>query len=266
MAFSRSLFAAVAVVPVFFGARANAQEAVTVVDDQPPTAQPAAAQPAPAPPAQVAPEPAPYERTTRGTNGEIEEEEGSGPKPRVGFQMDFRTGYALPMGNATGNTGDKMTSSFGGEVPFILDIGGKVHKNIFIGGYLNLAFGGCGDYAASDCAAITFHVGPEILVAILPGEKVNPWVGYGFGFEAAGLSADNGNTSVGASGFEFAHFMGGVDFRLTRGFGIGPFLDLSLAEYTHENVTIDNVSQDVSIQAKALHEWLTLGVKLTVFP
>ena len=271
MHLSRSMIAPFVALPLFFAARANAQEAVTVVNDQPPAAQPPPpGQPVqnaqPAQNTQMAPQPAPYERTTHGTPGEIDEDEGSGPRPRVGFQMDFRTGYAIPMGNATGVNGDKMTNSFGGEVPFILDIGGKVHKNIFVGGYLNLAFGGCGDFVTSNCAAVTFHIGPEILINFIPDGKVNPWAGYGFGLEVAALSADNGNSSVSASGWEFGHFMGGVDFRLTRGFGIGPFLDLSLAEYTHESVTSNGVTLDGSINSTALHEWLTLGVKLTIFP
>ncbi len=61
------------------------------------------------------------------------------PPPRVGFQMDIRTGYALPMGTFAENV--KMSDIASGQVPFIVDIGGKVIPELFIGGYLGLAFG-----------------------------------------------------------------------------------------------------------------------------
>jgi hypothetical protein len=75
---------------------------------------------------------------------------------------------------------------------------------------------------------------------------------------------------VSAGGFEFAHFMAGLDFRLTRVVGIGPFADFAIGQYsrTSSETTINGVTvkSDGDIQNTALHEWLTIGAKFTIFP
>lgn len=60
--------------------------------------------------------------------------------------------------------------------------------------------------------------------------------------------------------------MGGVDFRLSKDFGIGPFVDFSLAEYTHIKVTAPGLNQSASVSNKAVHEWLALGIRAVLFP
>ncbi len=188
------------------------------------------------------------------------------PPPRVGFQMDIRTGYALPMGTFAENV--KMSDIASGQVPFIVDIGGKVIPELFIGGYLGLAFGGAGgrqkdlcDNSDLDCTVFDIHFGAEAQYHILPGGPVNPWIGYGLGYESLGMSVSRNGTTTSSSvgGFEFARFMGGVDFRVTRVFGVGPFVDLSMA-------TFSTASNGATITEKGTHEWLTLGVRFVFFP
>jgi len=251
----------------FFSTLAHAENGVVVETDLPP----------PPPPKQQAttpdaPPPA-YKRTTHGTPGaytdETDDDEDSGmdnaPAPRHGFQMSIRTGYAIPMGNAYSN--EKMSQGFGGQVPFLFDVGGKVGNYIFIGGNLGLNFGGCGDVVANDCASVSFRLGAEIIFNILPRNRVNPWVGYGIGIEASGVSANGGTESISFFGPEFAHFLGGVDFRVSKGFGVGPFADFGIGEYTKASVTQNNQTISGTLDGgKAVHEWLTLGAKFTIFP
>ncbi|MEO7109637.1 MAG: hypothetical protein ABI183_04280 [Polyangiaceae bacterium] len=253
--------AAAVAAPLFFvrGARAD-QPAVVVENDQP-----AQTAPTPTPPP---PPPAEYQRTTKGTPGaysDPDNDESDGPRARTGFQMSLRTGYALPMGSSVG--GQKMSQDFGGQVPFLIDIGGKIHPNIFIGGNLGLNVGGCGDLVANDCATVSLRIGAEIIFSILPRNRVNPWVGYGIGLEASGISVNNGTQSISLFGPEYGHFLGGVDFRVNRVFGIGPFLDYGIGEYTSASVTANGITQDGTFTTgKTLHEWLTLGAKFTFFP
>ncbi|MEO8875927.1 MAG: hypothetical protein ABI461_10090, partial [Polyangiaceae bacterium] len=185
------LLASLAAPLFFFSTRAHADESVVVETNLPP--------PPPPPRGQqqaTAPTPTPYQRTTKGTAGpytdDDDDDDSSGdpsiPKERVGFQMAIRTGYNIPMGNAA--TGLKMSDTFGGQVPVILDIGGKVHPNIFIGGYLGLGFGGCGNELGSNttCLSDSLTIGAEILFSILPRGRVNPWVGYGIGLAASAIA------------------------------------------------------------------------------
>ncbi len=191
------------------------------------------------------------------------------PPARVGFQMDIRTGYSIPMGSV--DKGDKTSDFFGGQVPIIVDIGGKVIPELFVGGYFGLGFGNtsgalkqaCDDNNAS-CLAIGLHIGVEAQYHILPHASANPWIGYGLGLESLAFQVTQGNTTQSASfsGFEYARFSGGVDFRVSRAFGVGPFVDFSMGQFG--SVHSGDTTQDIT--DKAAHQWLTLGARFVIFP
>ena len=187
--------------------------------------------------------------------------------------MALRTGAAIPLGSF--EAGEDLAGIFSAQVPLTADIGGKIGHHVFLGGYLGLGIGGTGGDVIVcrpsnvSCATASFRAGIEVLYHFLPERFTNPWIGYGLGYEssAIGISRGDGTGTYAGAGFEFAHFMGGVDFRLGRVFGIGPFVDLSLAEFVHARVdTPGDPVQDGSIDNPALHEWLVLGVRGVFFP
>jgi hypothetical protein len=200
------------------------------------------------------------------------------PKPRVGFQMAIRTGYSVPMGDALGSdpaaarsAPAKLSDVSSGQIPVLVDIGTKVIHELFVGVYFGLGFGGAGgsdkDYCArnhADCQTIAFHFGIEAQYHILQAGAVNPWLGYGLGVETLDLDRRiNGvSRSQTFSGFEFARFMAGVDFRVQRVFGVGPFVDLSLASFSTEG----DGSTRINITDTSTHAWLTLGARFVLFP
>jgi hypothetical protein len=181
----------------------------------------------------------------------------------------------VPLGTAFGGgqglTETKFSDVSSGHVPFILDIGAKVIPELFVGGYFGLGFGGAGGQLSDtckagnmDCVTIDFHFGVEAQYHILPAALANPWIGYGLGFESFGVgqSLNGVSRTTTFTGFEFARFMGGVDFRVTRVFGVGPFVDLSMASFTRES----DGDNSVSIPQTGTHEWLTLGARFVFFP
>jgi len=189
------------------------------------------------------------------------------PPARTGFQMDVRTGYSIPMGKVansrdfTATESGKLSDVVSGQVPIIVSIGGKLIPELYLGGYLGLAFGGAADaLSCSSCSSAGVRFGAEVQYHILPAALANPWLGYGLGIES--VAVGDGDHSLGWGGFQFARFMGGVDFRLDRVFGIGPFVDLSLGNYS----TISTGDQSVKITDTALHQWLTIGVRAVFFP
>jgi hypothetical protein len=199
------------------------------------------------------------------------------PPANTGFQLALRTGIAVPLGES--NEGDKMSDVFGVQFPIIADIGAKVIPEIFIGAYVGFGIGGASGNVSDSCSrnglsctTTTFRIGAQIQYHIAPAAKVNPWIGYGFGYERSGLSGSkNGDSaSVGISGLELAHLMAGVDFRLSNVFGIGPFVDFALGQYssTSSDSSVNGRSTSTSrdIDKTALHQWFTLGVKFTFFP
>ena len=200
------------------------------------------------------------------------------PPARTGFQFALRTGYSIPMGKTgvalpnvqTGSTGSGMSEVTTGQVPVIIDIGGKIIPQLFLGGYFGLAFGGeagaakavC-DYNGGACVSVSAYFGIEAQYHILPAGPVNPWLGYGAGFESLAVSEGNdSNNNLSLGGFQFARLMGGVDFRVNRTFGVGPFVDLALGRYS----SASEGSRSVDINGGSGHQWLTLGARFVFFP
>jgi hypothetical protein len=228
--------------------------------------QPPPRQPPPPPPATSTSEPPPEEA-----------HKGEAPPARTGFQIALRTGVSVPLGEL--DKGENMSDAFTPQWPIIADIGFKVIPQLFLGGYVGIAVGGAGDTfkkacdaASVDCIAVGGRIGLQAQFHFIPDGKWNPWVGYGIGYELAGVSGSKANNKVSAAvaGVEFAHLMAGADFRVNKTVGIGPFADFAIGQYTIATLetTLAGVSQkrDGDIQNTALHEWLTLGVKITFFP
>ncbi len=202
------------------------------------------------------------------------------PPAHRGFQMALRTGFAMPFGTAqkagNGLPKTKMSDFVGGQVPFFIEIGGKPIKQLFIGGYFGLGVGPAGGDAADacddqnvDCLGVSTRFGVEVQYHILPHEDLNPWVGYGIGFETASLAVKDGDEdgSLNYGGFEFARLSGGVDFRISRVFGLGPFVDFSMGTYgTYRWDAPKFEDSDGDIAETALHEWLTVGARFVFFP
>jgi hypothetical protein len=237
-----------------------------------PPAQPVA----PAEPTVIAPGGA---RPEPGSIGEPvpEEERGAAPKAHTGFQVAVRTGVTVPFGSVQKDV--KMSDELGVQLPLFADVGVKIIPQLFIGGYVGISVGAVGDTVSSACDRLTVscssiggRIGLQAQYHVLPDGKVNPWIGYGIGYEIAGASGSRADNKFSAAlgGVEFAHFMAGADFRISKVVGLGPFADFALGQYSISSVEQTRFGQtlksDGDINDKALHEWLTLGVKVTFFP
>jgi hypothetical protein len=205
------------------------------------------------------------------------EEKLDAPKARTGFEIAVRTGVAIPLGDRSKD--NKMSDSFGVHVPLVADIGFKVIPNLFLGGYVGLSVGGVGDAIQKqcdslnvDCSSVGFRIGIQAQLHILPASKLNPWVGYGIGYEIAGASGSGGNNKFTAAlgGVELAHLMAGFDYRINRIVAVGPFADFALGQYSiaSTETTIAGIVQksDGDITDTSLHQWLLAGVRVTFFP
>jgi hypothetical protein len=204
------------------------------------------------------------------------ERERRGPATRLGFQMALRTGFALPVGKASGEDGAAMSDVTTGHVPLIVELGGKVVPNLFLGGYVGLSAGRAagatddlcdgGDY---DCYVTAIRAGFEGHFQIHPHGSANPWIGYGIGYESLQLKLSGGDEdgSLVRTGPEYARIMGGLDFRLSRVFGFGPFLDVAIGKYTRYEDDLPGEDKDAgSIPRTATHEWVTFGARFVFFP
>ena len=69
------------------------------------------------------------------------------------------------------------------------------------------------------------------------------------------------------SGLELARLSGGLDFRLKRGFGLGPYAMVSIGRYLRQHTEIRNVeTSSSSIGSPATHAWIGIGLRMVIFP
>ncbi len=194
-----------------------------------------------------------------------------------GFQLTLRTGLAVPLGSVSAAT--PMSDAFSVQVPLLMDVGWKPIPQLFIGVFVGGVVGGAAGQVALtcerlgvNCVGLGFRGGILAEWNVRPGENINPWFGYGFGYELAGSSGSKGRTSISNSvrGFEYAHLLGGVDFRLQEYFGIGPFVDAALGSYDVAESETNRgglvVKRGGAIVDQAIHLWLTFGVRVVLLP
>lgn len=213
------------------------------------------------------------------------EDEYAGASPaRTGFQMAVRSGFSFPFGNATGNSADTLGRRYAWQVPVAVELGAKPLRSLFIGLYLQLGFGGegsdhevtayCDDNDENfsndvSCSVLTARIGLLMNYQLAPDKVINPWVGYGIGFESATQSINDKQhrytESTTASGITYAQLAGGVDFR--GDVGVGPYAEVALGSFWRTST--EQYGRKVysgSIDDRALHAWVTLGVRFVVRP
>jgi len=243
---------------------------------------PAVGAPAPAPTPALAPPPAPVAAPAAALPHK------RGPaEARTGFQMHFvpLTAVLFPFGDATAGRGDSLNSRYGWQwMPLELGLGAKLIDSLYLGGYLNVGVGWegsdlrteahceAGNDAVDDvsCSAVSTRLGLELRYSFTPAESMNGWIGYGIGMTTGSQTiSDAGRyseTST-AQGIELARLTGGLDFRASRGFGLGPFALVSLGRYTHQKTEINGVvTSSGSIDNPALHAWVSVGLRMVIFP
>jgi opacity protein-like surface antigen len=209
------------------------------------------------------------------------------PEANRGFQMHFTPLLAMsfPFGAATDEPHDSLRSRYGWQwVPFDVGVGAKPIDELYVGGYLNLGVGyegsdlttekrcEAGDDVSDDvsCSSDNVHAGLEVRYTFTPAESSTGWLGYGVGITSATQSISDASgyrESSTVRGIDWARVSGGVDFRLARGFGLGPFAVVHIGRYTHQRTEIrEVVTFSGAIDDQAFHAWLTLGLRLVVFP
>ena len=185
-----------------------------------------------------------------------------------GVDFGARVGYGLPFGNTSGT--DKLSDGTSGVIPLVLEVGYRVNANFTIGGLFQYGFmqvkenssTGCG--GGLDCSGSIVRLGIEAIYNLNLDATMSPWVGIGTGSEWFSIteSASGPSASGNARGFEFVTLHAGGDFRLASQFALGPFVSLSIAEYTNASAEIPGFpTMTMDLTDKKLHEWLQFGVR-----
>jgi hypothetical protein len=182
-------------------------------------------------------------------------------------EVGLRTGYALPLGDATGgNPGTSLGDVISGMVPIWIDAGYRLNSNLYIGAdfqygitFINNDKTGCGASGAN-CSSNDLMFGVNLHYHLMPSQIIDPWLGAGIGYEILNLS--QGNSGEHLNGFQFFNLQVGGDYKVMPNLAVGPFVTLSFAQFSSCGATADGMSSpNCSVQQQALHEWLTIGVR-----
>ena len=241
-----------------------AREAPTPSSDEPAEAKEAAAtgQPPPGCPEPenpvVDPENSahqdPLERRRRGAEEDVV------PDAR-GFAMALRVGWGIPQGEQ--QDGVDVGARSLGILPVWLDLGYRVTKHVLVGVYAHYAFAflhSCPD--GGSCSASDVRFGLQAQWHFGARHAVDHWIGLGAGFEIYDEEVQGITRRY--TGFEFANLQFGEDFSLGNRLGLGPFLSLSLGQFTHvEQTSGTRLVSDEEIAKKTLHLWAVIGLRLS---
>ena len=189
------------------------------------------------------------------------------------FQVGARTGFTLPLGNISGDSGNgngaaAFSDSDTGFIPFWLDAGYRINPNIYVGAYLQYGIGlvkGC--TSGTTCSGADLSLGLTGEYHLLPLESFDPWFGLGVGYELLGFTA-SANDGSGAhetgtdKGFQFL-LQGGLDFAVTQKLHLGPFLALAVGKYNSGSTSGTLSTGSGDIMTTSVHELVTIGVRGT---
>lgn len=189
-----------------------------------------------------------------------------------GITFGARLGYAVGMGEAWENA--DQSDWIDGQIPLQLEVLFRATPELALGPYFSYGWGSAGDdefcdAVGLDCDASVTRLGVEAIYTFRNAGQFKPWIGAGFGYEWASLKvSDFGDTyRFKVRGWEFLNLQAGADFRVAPRFRMGPFVQLSLSQYsryTEKGVipeTGEYVSYSDEIPDKGIHQWLQLGVR-----
>jgi hypothetical protein len=200
---------------------------------------------------------------------------GVSPNVPSGIEFGARLGYALPLGNLTGDAASTISNSINGAVPIFIEAGYRIARpNLYLGIYFSYApgllntsnqnslFGGCSQNGVS-CSANVVMYGAQVHYHIMPEANFDPWIGAGIGMESINGSGSGGGTSTGASfsGWDYLLLQVGGDYRAAPMFGIGPVAWFGIGQFGNVSGTTNGNTTSASINNTGLHEWLAIGVR-----
>jgi hypothetical protein len=187
----------------------------------------------------------------------------------TGLSLGARLGYGAPMGDA--GKDQKLSGILSSSIPLVLEANYRVTRNWVVGAYFQYAYATEGSDLSNACGGpCTKGTASSMRYGIqgqyrfsTPG--MTPWIGIGFGAEAisAKISAGGNSLTLKANSNFFGDFQvgGGVEWTMSKGFTVGPFLNVTYAKYT--KLDSGSGSESIPSDQQTWHEWLQIGVKGT---
>jgi hypothetical protein len=195
--------------------------------------------------------------------------------------LGVRAGYAMPLGDAYDLPGQgtiKQKDFSKGAVPLQLDLAWRFTPALSAGVYYSYGFGRTGSGLEELCSApgascdrpAFQRLGLAVTYRFEAMAGVAPWASLGAGWELASFKVKRAvlqglpspvDLVVDLHGWN-VNLQGGVDWRLTPSFAVGPYLQVDASQYTVEHVTLAGTTiASGGVDSAKLHEWITVGLR-----
>ncbi len=179
------------------------------------------------------------------------------PADRTGLEVGLRSGVGFPMSAI--KSAAPMSSFVSTEFPIWLSVGYRATENLYVGIYGQYGFLGVNACAPGEsCSAYDLRAGIDVHYHLRPREQLDPWFGYGAGFEQLGYSGSAGGDPQHFNGFELANLQLGADWRVARALTVGPFGSFSIGEYSSVS---EGTAASADLGQKTMHEWFMIGLR-----
>lgn len=195
------------------------------------------------------------------------------PAAERGPLLTVRAGYGIPSGDVV-RGGPAVSDLVERKLPLGFAVGYRLTRRLWAELSFELApatpapslcAGG------TSCSASDVRVGAAVVVRLLPGARLDPWLAAGAGVEVLNVagrdpsSATPSRTQWSWAGVELPSLAAGVDLALSSYLGVGPWASLSFARYTSDSAKAEG-SETVSgaVRGRSVHRWLAGGLQATL--
>lgn len=200
------------------------------------------------------------------------------------FALDIELGIAFSVGNAQTVGPENPTVAMSSEVLPIAGVLGVGARWLFTpalsaGVYLQWNPGAvpttpaflslsCGSGSTASCFGWNLRTGVQATYGFLPGERANPWVSLGTGWEWVRYQASAGGQVQGVtwSGWEIVNLQAGVDLGSPGAATVGPYVGFAGGIYSNFWATLDwgEMDRAVDTSGRAFHGWFQVGLRGTI--
>lgn len=186
--------------------------------------------------------------------------------------IDLRSGYAIPYGKISGDV--DVAKFVQGHVPLGLNLRWRFTPRFSAGAYLSYGFGLLSDSRADKCSALgaectasDLRTGLEAELQLSEGRKVTPYLGARFGWESFAFEEDAGINWSRTRNYGWELGAEGGATLLERGpLRLGAFLGVTVGSFYEYRARGAGLDASGDVTDRALHGWVTVGVRASISP